>query len=264
MAEIVSASRRTDIPAFHAAWFGAALAAGRAAFRAPYSGKPAVVSLAREDVAAFVFWTRNPVPFLPVLSRLEAAGYPSIFHFTLTGLPGELEPSVPAMAEGLRAFRALSRLLGPDRVLWRFDPILPGESHRALVARFEAISASLSGFTRRCTVSIAHPYRKSVRATRDTPGIWEPAKGLRDGIDRIRRMGEERGFPVVSCCSPTLAEWGIPPAACVDGGLLRRLFPGAGWPDGARPTRPGCLCSPSRDIGEYRTCRHGCRYCYAG
>src|SRR5512134_2801923 len=108
MAEIVSASRRTDIPAFHAAWFAAA----RAAFRAPYSGKPAVVSLAREDVAAFVFWTRNPVPFLPVLSRLEAAGYPSIFHFTLTGLPGELEPSVPDTAEGLRTFRALSRIVG--------------------------------------------------------------------------------------------------------------------------------------------------------
>jgi len=264
MAEIVSASRRTDIPAFHAAWFGASLAAGRATFRAPYSGKPAAVYLAREDVAAFVFWTRNPAPFLPVLSRLEDAGYPSILHFTLTGMPRELEPSVPDAAAGLRAFRALSRLVGPDRVLWRFDPILPGDSPRSLIERFDALSASLSGLTRRCTVSLAHPYRKSVRATRSVPGIWEPAKGMREGIDRIRRMGEDRGFSVVSCCSPGLSEWGIPPAACVDGPLLRRLFPGAGIPDGARPVRPGCLCSPSRDIGEYRTCRHGCRYCYAG
>ena len=264
MAEIVSASRRTDIPAFLAGWFESALAAGRATFRAPYTGKPAAVSLAREDVAAFVFWTRNPAPFLPVLSRLEDAGYPSIFYFTLTGLPGKLEPSVPDTSASLRAFRALSRLLGPDRVLWRFDPILPGECPRALVARFDALSSSLSGLTRRCTVSLAHPYRKSVRATRDVPGIWEPAERLREGVDRIRRMGEERGFSVVSCCSPGLPEWGIPPGACVDGGMLRRLFPGAGVPDGARPTRPGCLCSPSRDIGEYRTCRHGCRYCYAG
>jgi hypothetical protein len=263
MGEILSASRRTDIPAFLAGWFGSALAAGRATFRAPYTGRPSEVSLARGDVAAFVFWTRNPVPFLPVLSRLEDAGYPSIFHFTLTGLPGELEPSVPDTSASLRALRALSRLLGPDRVLWRFDPILPGECPRALVARFDALSSALSGLTRRCTVSLAHPYRKSVRATRDTPGIWEPAERLREGVERIRRMGEERGFSVVSCCSPGLAEWGIPAAACVDGGMLRRLFPGAGIPDGARPTRPGCLCSPSRDIGEYRTCRHGCRYCYA-
>jgi hypothetical protein len=233
-------------------------------FRAPYSGKTAAVSLARRDVAAFVFWTRNPIPFLPVLSRLEDAGYPSIFHFTLTGMPVEMEPSVPDTGESLRAFRTLSRLLGPERVLWRFDPILPGDSPRALMERFDALSASLSGLTRRCTVSLAHPYRKSVRATRDTPGIWEPAERLREGIRRIRRMGEDRGVTVVSCCSPEVVEWGVPPAACVDGNLLRRLFPGEAMPQGDRPTRPGCLCSPSRDIGEYRTCRHGCRYCYAG
>jgi hypothetical protein len=264
MAEIVSVSRRTDIPAFLPGWFSSALDAGRATYRAPYTGKHATVSLAREDVAAFVFWTRNPAPFFPVLSRLETAGYPSIFHFTLTGLPKRLEPSVPDTAESVRSFRALSRMLGPDRVLWRFDPILPGETPRRLLARFDALSASLSGLSRRCTVSIAHPYRKSVRATRDVPVIWERRDTLAEGIDRIRRMGENRGFSVVSCSSPELTGRGVPSAACVDGALLGRLFPGTGMPDGARPTRPGCLCSPSRDIGEYRTCRHGCRYCYAG
>ncbi len=263
MAEIVSASRRTDIPAFHPAWFSSALDAGKATFKAPYTGIPVTVPFAREDVAAFVFWTRNPAPFLPVLSRIEGAGYPSVFQFTLTGLPKALEPAVPDTAESLRNFRALSRFLGPERVLWRFDPILPGESPGALVARFDALSASLSGLSRRCTLSLAHPYRKSVRATRDIPGIWAPADRMREGIDRIRRMGEERGFTMVSCSSPRLAEWGVPPAPCVDGDLLRTLFRGAGIPSGTRPTRPGCLCSPSRDIGEYRTCRHGCRYCYA-
>jgi hypothetical protein len=264
MAEIVSASRRTDIPAFHPGRFASALDTGEATFRAPYSGNPATVSLARGDVAAFVFWTRNPVPFLPILNRIEWAGYPSVFHFTLTGLPKGLEPAVPDTGDSVRNFRVLSRLLGPDRVLWRFDPILPGEPPGALVTRFDALSASLSGLTRRCTISLAHPYRKSVRATRDIPGIWGPPDRLREGVDRIRQMGKERGISVVSCCTPALAEWGIPPAACVDGALLRRLFPGAAAvPDGARPTRPGCLCAPSRDIGEYRTCRHGCRYCYA-
>jgi hypothetical protein len=263
MAEIVSASRRTDIPAFLSGWFSSALAACEATYRAPYTGKPVTVPLGQEDVAAFVFWTRNPAPFLPVLSRLEGAGYPSIFHFTLTGLPKGLEPSVPDTADSVRSFRALSRLLGPERVQWRFDPVLPGEPPGDLVARFDALSASLSGLTRRCTLSLAHPYRKSVRATRDIPGIWGPPDRLREGVDRIRQLGEERGISVVSCCTPALAEWGIPPAACVDGALLRRLFPGAAVPGGARPTRPGCLCAPSRDIGEYRTCRHGCRYCYA-
>jgi len=263
MAEIVSVSRRTDIPTFLAGWFAAALDAGRATYRAPYTGKPVTVSLAREDVAAFVFWTRNPLPFLSVLSRLEDAGTPSIFHFTLTGMPRDLEPCVPPADEAVRAFRELSGRIGPERVLWRFDPILPGEDPRALLARFDALSAALSGLSRRCTLSLAHPYRKSVRAMRALPEIWKPSSGLRETVERILRIGEERGFEVVSCCSETLLMWGIPPGACVDGERMRRLFPGAGIPEGTTPTRPGCLCAPSRDIGEYRTCRHGCRYCYA-
>jgi hypothetical protein len=263
MSEIVSASRRTDIPAFLSGWFAAALAAGRATWRAPYTGKPVSLSLSREDVAAFVFWTRNPVPFLPVLPLLEDAGYPSIFHFTLTGMPRRVEPRVPPAEEAVRAFRELSGRIGPERVLWRFDPIFPGEDPPALLARFDALSAALSGLSRRCTLSVAHPYRKSVRATREEPGIWEPSEGVLAAVERIRRIGGERGFEVVSCCSAGLSDRGVSPAACVDGGLLRGLFPGAKIPDGSAPTRPGCLCAPSRDIGEYRTCRHGCRYCYA-
>ncbi len=260
---VISASRRTDIPAFFAGWFGAALTAGSAEYEAPYTGKTVSVPLAREDVAAFVFWTRNPVPFLPVLSRLERAGYPSIFQYTVTGLPKALEPLVPPMDEAVRSFSDLSRRIGPERVLWRFDPILPGEDPREVVARFDALSAKLAGMTSRCTVSLAHPYRKSVRATRETPAIWEPSERMRDAAEEILRMGAQRGIRVVSCCSPRLAAWGVPAAACINGELLRRIFPGSGIPVGVAPGRTGCLCSAARDIGSYRTCRHGCRYCYA-
>ncbi len=260
---IVSASRRTDVPAFHAEWFADRLSRGSAEYRNPYSGKPAVVSLAPDRVAAFVFWTRDPRPFLPVLSRIEREGYPSLFQFTVTGFPREIEPFVPSFAETVAAFRRLADAVGPRRVLWRFDPLLPGEYAGALVARFEKVSEALAGLSARCTVSIAHPYRKSLRATRHIPGIWESSGALRSAVERIAALGRERGFEMVSCCSALLAAWGIPSGACVDGGHLEKLYPGADIPRSPSPVRPGCLCRSSRDIGSYRTCRHGCLYCYA-
>jgi hypothetical protein len=95
-------------------------------------------------VAAFVFWTRNPSPFFPALGRLEREGFRSLFQFTLTGFPPELEPSVPAFEKAVSAFRRLSDAIGPGRVLWRFDPLFPGEPPEALVARFDRVSSALS------------------------------------------------------------------------------------------------------------------------
>jgi DNA repair photolyase len=210
-----------------------------------------------------VFWTRNPVPFLSALDRLEREGYRSIFQFTLTGFPRELEPSVPPFEEAVSAFRRLSERIGPSRVLWRFDPLLPGEPEEALAARFDRVSAALSGLTSRCTLSIAHPYRKSLRATRACREIWEPSERFRETVLLAAATGGARGFDVRSCCTPLLGEWGIRPAACVDGAYLRTLWPGADIPTIPSPSRAGCLCSASRDIGSYRTCRHGCVYCYA-
>lgn len=260
---IVSASRRTDIPAFLPGWFSDCLERGLARFRNPFSGKPASVPLDRESVAAFVFWTRDPRPFLDVLSTLEREGYPSIFHFTLTGHAGELEPSVPPFREAVAAFRELSAAIGPRRVIWRFDPILPGEPPAEVVARFDRVSESLAGHSARCVVSVAHPYRKSRRATRRFPGIWEPTPGLAAAVETIAALGRSRGFTMQSCCSPPLAAGGIPAGACVDADSLRALYPGARIPASPSPSRAGCLCAASRDIGTYRTCGHGCLYCYA-
>jgi len=260
---IISASRRTDIPAFQADWFSSCLSRGMVEYRNPYSGQSASVSLEKDRVAAFVFWTRDPRPFFPVLARLERLGFPSVFHVTVTGLPREIEPFVPSFEEAVSAFRRLSATIGPRRVLWRFDPLLPGEEAGRLVARFARVSEALSGLSARCTVSLAHPYRKSLRATRRFPGIWEPSTSLQDAAERIVALGRARGFTMLSCCSPFLAGWGIPPGSCVDGDYLKNLYPLADIPAAPSPVRPGCLCSSSRDIGSYRTCRHGCLYCYA-
>ncbi len=112
-------------------------------------------------------------------------------------------------------------------------------------------------------MSLAHPYRKSVRAMRDCAHLFRPSPGLREAVARVAAIGRARGFRVMSCCSPALRDWGIPAAACVDAELLATLYPGLPAAAASSPVRDGCLCAASRDIGTYRTCRHGCLYCYA-
>lgn len=260
---VISASRRTDIPAFFPDWFSRCLDAGEAVYRHPYSGRPASVPLDRERVAAFVFWTRNPRPFLPVLSRFERTGYPSLFQVTVTGFDRAVEPAAPPLGEALEAVRELSERVGPARVLWRFDPLLPGEDPEALAVRFETIASALAGAAARCTLGLAHPYRKSLRATRHIPWIWTATDRFRDAVRRVLSAGRSLGFDMRSCCSPLLEAWGAPPAPCVDGPYLRALYHGQTIPETPSPSRPGCRCTASRDIGTYRTCRHGCLYCYA-
>ena len=80
------------------------------------------------------------------------------------------------------------------------------------------------------------------------------------------------GITLYTCCDAALAlnrsgsglaVGGVRLAQCVDGELLYELFPDRPKQTKIVPTRKGCNCVQSRDIGAYDTCPHGCIYCYA-
>ncbi|OGT22466.1 MAG: hypothetical protein A3C55_00455 [Gammaproteobacteria bacterium RIFCSPHIGHO2_02_FULL_42_13] len=68
---IISASYRTDIPAFYGKWFKNRLSAGYCKVINPYSNKPYRVELTKDEVQAFVFWTKNIGPFFNALDFLK-------------------------------------------------------------------------------------------------------------------------------------------------------------------------------------------------
>ena len=58
---IISASRRTDIPAFYAKWMVHRLREGYCTVPNPCNrNQVSSISLCAEDVEVIVFWTRNP------------------------------------------------------------------------------------------------------------------------------------------------------------------------------------------------------------
>lgn len=266
---IVSASYRTDIPAFHAGWFLSRLEAGFAEVRNPYGGAPYRVSLRPPEAAGFVFWTRNIKPLLPDLGQAMARA-PFMVQFTITGYPRPLEPSVIDTEAAIAQARALRDKWGPRAVVWRYDPVLvssltPLEAHRA---SFGKLAAALRGCVDEVAVSFADLYRKTARnlgtAARRHGFTWrDPDPEEKRALIRdLAAIAAEHRMRLTLCTEPELVGAGAAPARCID---AERLSDIAGRAILAREkgNRPGCLCAESRDIGAYDTCAQGCAYCYA-
>jgi hypothetical protein len=268
---IVSASYRTDIPAFYGRWFRARLAAGFCLTVNPYGGRVSRVDLRPQAVDGFVFWTRNILPFRNALDDVDAGRIPFVVHHTITGLPRALERSVIEPERSVAAVREIAGRWGPKAVVWRYDPIVftsvtPPDWHRAAFAR---LAEALAGAVDEVVVSFLQPYRKTIRnldrAARDngfswrTPEVGEKRALLAD----LAAIAAGHGLRLTTCTQPDLADVpGVSAARCVD---AERLSAVAGRAIRARTkgNRPGCLCAESRDIGDYDTCPHGCAYCYA-
>lgn len=269
--KLISASRRTDIPAFYSKWFLNRIDAGHCQWVNPFGGQVYEVSLRPEDCLGIVFWTRYPAPLLPHLAELKRRGYAFYFHCTINGYGRTLETRNPDTDTAIQAFRALSGAISPALALWRYDPIVfsdrtPPEYH---VRRFESLASRLEGYTERCYFSFLDNYgktRRNLQAAERSYGIrfYEPGAEAKLALVRdLQQIAAAHGIALCACCEDAvLMEEGVRKAHCVDLELLRRIRPGlpALKP---KPTRAECGCVESVDIGAYDTCRFGCIYCYA-
>jgi len=267
---IVSASYRTDIPAFYAEWFLRRLDEGFALVRNPYSAQMYRVDLRPQRVTGFVFWTRNFGPLLERLDRLRAFGRPFVVQFTITDYPRQIEPAVIPAEKAVAQMHRLAREVHPLCPVWRYDPVLftsltPTEFHEQNFAR---LAAALEGAVDEVVISFAQIYAKSRRnldaAARRHGFTWTdaPDDAKRELAERLALLARRHGMRLTVCSQPEYLAPGAEEARCVD---VRRLARISGEPLEAplKGNRPGCACHESRDIGEYDTCPHGCLYCYA-
>lgn len=88
------------------------------------------------------------------LSELEKYIY--YFQFTLTAYDRDVEPNLPSKNESLiPAFQQLSRAIGRNRVIWRYDPIFFNDRYTLdyHCKYFRVLAAKLSDYTEKCTVT---------------------------------------------------------------------------------------------------------------
>ena len=267
---IVSASYRTDIPAFFPAWFRDRLAAGFCEVANPCGGKPYRVGLGPEEAEGFVFWTRNAAPFRDTLSELARQNRPFVVQFTVTAYPRALDAHTLRAEETVGQIAALAREFGPRATVWRYDPVVFSSLTEAAwhAEAFARLAAALRGAVDECVVSVMQPYRKTARrldaAARERGFVWrDPDEGEKRALlARLAEIAGNEGIQLTLCSQPDLVSPDIRGASCVD---AARLSDVAGREIAARRkgNRPGCLCAESRDIGAYDSCAHGCVYCYA-
>jgi hypothetical protein len=288
---IISASRATDIPAFHVQWLRERLEAGFVERINPFNQKPGIVSFA--DARVFVFWTKNPKPMFPLLDLLDERGLHYYFQFTLNDYDAEgYEPGVPKLEERVETFMALSKRLGKDSVIWRFDPLLLTDkvSVADLLKKVERVGNLIHPYTSRFVFSFADivGYTK-VQKHLSRAGI--PARAftiseMQAFAAGVQQLNQRWGLSVSTCAEAIdLDLYGIEHGRCIDDRLLIKLFPqdaklmaflgyeqglGGEWvpvPKMRKLKDPGqrkaCGCIVSKDIGHYDTCSHGCVYCYA-
>ena len=263
---ILSVSRRTDIPAFYADWFFRRLQAGYVLVRNPYRFHAvSCIALSPDVVDGIVFWTKNPAPMLARLNELR--DYPFYFQCTATAYGTDLEVHVPDKDRTvLPAMRRLAEMIGPERVIWRYDPVLLSQKytvdfHRQ---RFTQMAKTLQGSTKRCVISFLDLY-PSMQKEAARLGLRAPDRQEAETLAAyFADIAAHNGIKAETCAENIdLAHLGIAHGCCIDKALLEKIGGFKLHTKKDLNQRPFCGCCASVDIGTYATCPGGCVYCYA-
>jgi len=264
---IVSASRRTDIPAFYSEWLENRLTEEYVLVRNPFNPRlVSRISLRPPDLEFIVFWTKNPKPILPRLKTVDMLSVPYYFLFTVTAYGKPLERNIPSLEETIDTFRCLSRTIGPQRTIWRYDPIIFTRETDSLYhrERFGYLCSRLENFTKRCIVSFLDMYKKCRKNLKALDIRTPSVENMVDIAGDFRTIADRHGISVQSCAEETdLSQSGVENGKCIDDRLISDI---TGHTVSIRKDpnqRKRCRCAESIDIGSYDTCTGGCVYCYA-
>ena len=274
---IISASRATDIPAFYADWFFSRLNAGYIKWQNPFNGKYSYISL--KNVRFIVFWTKNPSPLLPYLKQLKEKGIGYYIQFTLNDYEKDgLEPNIPNLNKRIDVYKRIVDEFGRECIVWRFDPMILTNNIGIdeLIYKVTNIGDVLYGYAHNLVFSFADimTYKKVVKNLNafnvkyrewDECLMLEFAKKLSD-LNNLKWR-----YRLATCAENIdLEEYGIEHNRCIDPMIISKLSPEdielqnylykAKTDSGQRKS---CGCIISKDIGQYNTCPHLCRYCYA-
>ncbi len=291
---IISASRATDIPAFYPGWFTERLKAGYTKWENPFNKTVQYISFSKARLV--VFWSKNPEPLISHLDVIREKIPNYYFQFTLNDYEDEkLEPNVPEISKRIETFIRLSEKTGKNKLIWRFDPLILTDTTGIgeLLRKVENIGDHLKNHTSKLVFSFVdiNNYQKvQNNLKKEMINCREFTESEMDVFAaEVQKLNKKWGLEIGSCGEKvSLEQYGIIQNKCIDDDLIVNLFsqdnelmqflgieinqqylfnPGnyikARTKNKDKGQRKFCNCIASKDIGEYNTCPHLCKYCYA-
>ncbi len=226
---VISASRATDLPAFHSEWFMDKLRKGWCAWRNPFNGVKSYVSFSK--CRLIVFWSKNPEPMFKHIGELDSLGVKYYFQYSTNDYEKEgVEPDVPAIEERIDTFLRLSEKVGREKVIWRYDPVLKADGLplEETLERIRRIGEVVSPHTMKLVFSFIdienYATVKRNLARLGPAGVAEPTHEERLGFaEKLAAVNLKWPHPLrLATCAETegLEAFGIEPNKCIDGGLI--------------------------------------------
>ena len=263
---IINTGLRTDIPAFFADWFINRIKAGYVCVRNPYNRQQVTEYQLNPDVVdLLVFCSKNPIPLITQLKSEDVLRpFKQFWFVTITPYGRETEPNVPDKQLVIECFKELSCKLGINSVCWRYDPVLVNEKYTVdfHINAFKKMAQQLSDYTETCVISFIDLYKK---VQKNFSSAIEVSAAEQEIICKeFVKIGKQYNISVKTCGeSPSLAEFGVDVSGCMTKEVFEKAAGCRLDIPKMRQNRKECACILTADIGEYNTCSHFCRYCYA-
>ena len=260
---IINTGQRTDIPAFYSKWFANRLDEGDVLVRNPYDrDKISRYRLDPSVVDLIGFCTKNPAPMIPYMDKLKEYG--QFWYVTITCYGKDIEPNVPDIDDVIDSFITIADIVGTDSMGWRYDPILINDEYdnERHIEVFHHIASRLTDHTRICVISFIDIYDKVRRNFPEAVAVSMENRELLGS--KMTEIARDFGMELRPCHEGNyLEKYGADCSGCMTIPVYERAIGARLDVPKKKPSREGCACYLSCDIGEYDTCGHLCRYCYA-
>ena len=261
---IINVGGRTDIVNYYTPWLINRIKEGYVYSRNPlFPNNISKINLSPDKVDCLIFCSKNYKPIIKYIDKINKM-YRIICHYTITAYGKDVEPNVPSIDESINTLIKLSKIVGKEKIIWRYDPLLLTKNYSVdyLIKMYDYIASKVYNYVSKVVFSFVEMYKK-LKYNMPEIILFKEEDKIKL-VQEIGNISKKYNIRVQTCGTDEVYEkYGIQKSGCTTKEFLETAL-GINLKNIKEGNmRKGCHCITTRDIGAYDTCINGCKYCYA-